>query len=120
MANSNDYMRTYMRERYYQRKQEAISILGGKCVDCGATDSLEFDHVDPKIKSFNISKIWSYSKEHFLGELNKCVLRCKTCHKLKTGLDHGHNQHGSGLTGVRNCRCSLCKPLKQEYMKRYK
>ena len=37
-------------------------MLGGKCVRCGATEDLEFDHVDPSIKVFagcaGLSKAW--------------------------------------------------------------
>jgi len=38
-------------------------MLGGRCVRCGATEDLEFDHIDPSTKRFTISgglsKAWT-------------------------------------------------------------
>lgn len=109
-------MRTYMLERYHRRRNKAIELLGGICVDCGVSSSLEFDHIDPKDKAFNVAKAFTSMAETKLWkELQKCVLRCSDCHSKKTnGVDNAVG-HGEGKTGKRNCRCDLCKPLKNAY-----
>lgn len=121
MANSNEYMREYMLKRYHVRRAAAIAKLGGMCVDCKTTEQLEFDHADAKTKSFNISKIWNYSQAKLDLELAKCVLRCKSCHLLKTRKhDAGAVEHGGGLSGKRNCKCELCRKRKAEWTKEYR
>lgn len=74
-----------MKAKYIVRKAQAIEYLGGKCVDCGINQMLEFDHVDPSKKLFTIAhKLngarWDVIKE----ELDKCVLRCVPCHGFVT------------------------------------
>lgn len=82
-----------MSERYARRRSEAISDLGGACTDCGSTDALEFDHVDPATKEYGVAKILaSGSAEKVKKELAKCVLRCHPCHRAKTVL-HGDYLH---------------------------
>ena len=63
---------------------EAVIMLGGSCVVCGATEGLQIDHLDPDQKSFTLGKLWSASQERFLDELSKCQLLCDDCHKVKT------------------------------------
>lgn len=118
----NEYHRIYNINRYHRIRAEEIAAKGGECVDCGSTDKLEFDHVDPKLKSFDVGKLLNYSAAKRKAELEKCVLRCKACHKIKTTAngDNGAVGHGGGLTGKRNCYCELCAPLKAEYMRNWK
>lgn len=83
--NYNQDMNTYMKSRYFRRREQAIESLGGKCVVCGSVEELEFDHVDPSTKSFSIAKAfsgWSWSRIQV--ELDKCQLLCRDCHKVKT------------------------------------
>ncbi len=112
-------MREYMIVRYHKWREFVLEMLGGKCVDCGSAEKLEIDHVLPSEKWKNLGKIWSCKKEVWLQELNKCVLRCTYCHKVKT-LSEITLEHGEGLTGKRNCYCSLCKPLKKKYNREWK
>ena len=53
------------------------------CVDCGATDteSLTFDHVR-EVKKMTIANMVNlgYSIEALRAEINKCEIRCWTCH----------------------------------------
>ena len=117
----NAYMRTYMLNRYHEKRKQAIERLGGQCVDCGATENLEFDHADAKLKSFNIARIWSYKRERLEVELAKCVLRCKSCHLAKTyQVDRPTINHGGGVSGKRGCKCDPCKAKKSEYNRNYK
>lgn len=116
MANSNKYMREYMLKRYHRRRKEAIIKLGGKCVDCESEDNLEFDHANPEDKSFNVAKAFTSMATAMLWEeIHKCVLRCKDCHAQKTYQRDLAVGHGQGKTGKRNCRCDLCRPLKNAY-----
>lgn len=74
------------RQRAWARRVRAqlIEQLGGKCVDCGATEELEFDHLVPrrwvcrhKDPSWRMSLIRA---EIAAGEI---ALRCAECNKRK-------------------------------------
>lgn len=81
------YKATLQAERLV-RKRKLVDELGGKCVDCGYSAhlaALDFDHVDPKTKSFNIGQKLSNSPYYeLLEEARKCVIRCANCHRIKT------------------------------------
>ena len=64
-----------------------IEKMGGKCVECGCTAILEFDHIDPSTKSFNIAAGYTKPKETLLAEVAKCQLLCNKCHIEKTKKD---------------------------------
>ena len=68
--------------RRKNRLQEAKDYLGNICWCCGATENLQFDHIDPKTKSFNINAQDSWEK--LIPELDKCQLLCPPCHLKKT------------------------------------
>ena len=68
---------------YHDRRQILIQQLGGKCVICGSTENLEFDHIDKHAKSFGVSSHLSYSLESVKTELDKCQLLCHECHVIK-------------------------------------
>lgn len=78
-SKSYQYVRTF-RKRFMER---AIAYKGGKCQICGydrCNRALEFHHVNPEEKLFNISngiKSWDKAK----AELDKCVLLCANCHR---------------------------------------
>jgi len=80
-----------IRNLKYEKKSQLIEMLGGKCVGCGITEDLQFDHIDRKNKSFTIGKCLGYSLERLIPEAQKCQLLCKTCHQVKTTL--GHDVH---------------------------
>lgn len=61
------------RERYFSDKE---------CAECGSTENLELDHIDPDDKGTH--KIWSFSKKKREKELEKCQVLCSDCHKEKT------------------------------------
>ena len=55
-----------------------------KCSQCNENhpSCLEFHHLDPKNKKFNIGNSYAkYSKETILEEMNKCIILCSNCHK---------------------------------------
>jgi hypothetical protein len=64
-----------------------LEKLGGKCVQCGSTKALEFDHIDPSTKSFNISAGYNKPKDVLEKELAKCQILCNKCHIEKTKKD---------------------------------
>lgn len=116
---TNEYMAAYMADRYNRRRFHYIGKMGGKCVTCGSTDSLEFDHVDPKQKSFDIGKrLAGMAIPRLEAELAKCQLLCGKCHSDKSILDHGHKpwRHGT-LSGYRYCRWDLCRRAKSDHSK---
>lgn len=63
------------------------------CVDCGEDNPivLQFDHRDPKAKSFNLSHAprLGVSFETLMAEIAKCDLRCANCHTIRTS----HQRH---------------------------
>lgn len=117
---SPEYHRAYNIRRYHKKFAECIQILGGKCNKCGVARVLQLDHVDPSTKSFDISgKMLVFSWTRILDELRKCQLLCVTCHKEKTIAEQSV-EHGGGVSGKRNCKCDLCRTLKNSYMLEYK
>jgi 5-methylcytosine-specific restriction endonuclease McrA len=120
----NAYMAKYMKRRIAERRARAVEQLGGKCILCGSTENLEFDHIDRRTKACSIGKLWTYSEEKLQAELRKCQILCRECHLRKTTaekLESGQKvHHGGGLTGKKNCYCSLCKPLKVVYNMNYR
>ena len=70
-------------ERKKLLKQRAVDYKGGRCQLCGYNKhiaALEFHHIDPSKKDFNIgmaAKSWSTT----LKELDKCMLVCANCHR---------------------------------------
>jgi hypothetical protein len=121
----NTYQREYQLERYHRRREKAIKQLGGKCSQCESTDNLEIDHIDPKEKSFSISKLWSISKKRFDAELSKCQLLCKEHHTIKSIYEEGKlpakntDRHGT-LSMYRYCKCDLCRKEHNAYCAKLK
>lgn len=72
-------------ERQHRLKQELIDYMGGKCSRCGyckCNSALEFHHIDPFHKEFNISKVkLTTFNQQIKNELDKCILLCANCHR---------------------------------------
>ncbi len=79
----NYQMNLYMKRRWVKRRAQAVTRLGGKCVECGSTDNLEFDHIDPTTKVCSIARASSFSQVRFDAEVQKCQLLCVEHHKVK-------------------------------------
>lgn len=112
-------MNEYVLSRYHRLMEQWRKELGGKCIDCGSTSDLEFDHVEPSEKSFTISSGWSMNIDLVREELSKCVLRCSTCHKSRSVQQYAV-PHGGGKAGKKGCSCESCRAKRKEYMKRWK
>jgi hypothetical protein len=100
--------REYQARWVAARRAAGVELLGGKCVECGSTEELEFDHVDPVQKISH--RIWSWADARRLAELAKCQLLCAGCHLEKTR----RYASTSLVTGVKNhhkkgCACRVCQ-----------
>jgi hypothetical protein len=111
-ANSPEYMREYMANRYHAKRDALIKELGGKCVRCGKIKDLHIDHIDQKKKTFRAADIHSIREELIRKEMDNFQLLCAECHreKGKREWDYGPKpQHGSYWMFRRyNCRCPSC------------
>jgi hypothetical protein len=84
------------RLRRRERRKILIEHLGGKCVGCGTTENLQFDHLDRTQKLFNIGKCLDYSFEKLLPEVEKCQLLCYDCHEIKSLINHDKDKLAEG------------------------
>lgn len=121
--DANKYAKEWQKNRYAEFRKEAILKLGSVCISCRSGDNLEFDHIDPSTKSFNIGGTRSISGDRFFGEVDKCQLLCRVCHKDKTILERGQtptkDNHGKRSSCMSGCRCKECRSSQNEYMKKY-
>lgn len=117
MPMSVEWHREYQRKRCHERLALARKRLGGRCVRCGSTENLDFDHIVPGSRVRKISEATNWSLARFLAEVDKCQLLCRTCHQEKSGEtgEDGSVEHGGGKKGKRNCPCTLCKTKRREY-----
>lgn len=68
------------------RKLWAIEYKGGKCNDCGGVyppSVYDFHHLDGSTKEENPSYFIKLSRERAIPELDKCVLLCANCHRVR-------------------------------------
>lgn len=108
-----DYRKTYSAEHYQKygdayraratirrlKIKRALQIhlmeymVDKSCIVCGEHDIrvLEFDHLDPKLKSFSIARAVTdgLKWDIILDEINKCQILCSNCHKKKTAIQYG-------------------------------
>lgn len=107
---------------YYTLRAMYIERLGGFCRKCGSKERLEFDHVDPASKSFDVSLFASMARERVDEEMKKCQLLCFTCHNEKTqGEIESRRRHGTTCMYQRgNCRCGECRAANEEYRRSWR
>ena len=84
------------RVRRQERRKILLEHLGGKCVGCGTTENLQFDHIDRTQKSFTIGKSLDYSMERLIPEVDKCQLLCYDCHEIKSLINHDKEKLAEG------------------------
>lgn len=74
----------YYRARRREIKESLINYKGGECIKCSYNrcyKALQFHHLDPSKKDFNIStNIRSLRFEKIKEEIDKCILVCANCH----------------------------------------
>lgn len=67
-------------------KHQLILYKGGKCEICGynkCEGSLQFHHLNPKEKDFDLASQYNngkYDIKSLYNEINKCILVCANCH----------------------------------------
>ena len=67
-----------------RRKDNLIKLHGGECSLCGynkCNAALEFHHINPEEKSFQISSGNCHKIEDDIAESKKCLLVCSNCHR---------------------------------------
>lgn len=70
-------------QKQLQRKKQAVEYKGGKCCVCGYNKyigALDFHHLNPDEKEFNIAELRSYEWKTIQKEVDKCILVCRNCH----------------------------------------
>jgi hypothetical protein len=88
-ARNGRTVRQRTAEKKLHRRRLALAYLrANPCIECGEPDPvvLDFDHVDPDDKKFNISNAIANtrSEEAMLAEMAKCEIRCANCHRRRT------------------------------------
>lgn len=70
--------------------------LGDCCQLCGEKDRnvLQFDHIDPKIKLFELCRQTNMSQKRYITEVDKCQLLCANCHIIRSKYQT-HKRHGT-------------------------
>ena len=112
---SKEVHREYQIKRYHAKRKAAIELLGGKCVECGSIEKLEFDHIDPSLKEYSIDDLYD-RKDLWDAEIVKCQLLCHDCHKKK----HMVAEHGIfAMYKHHGCRCDPCVNAYREYQRNY-
>lgn len=72
-----------------QTKKRAIEYKGGECQDCGFKTTYltayEFHHKSPKGEDIRVSILIGKKRswDRIQKELNKCILLCATCHRIR-------------------------------------
>lgn len=122
----DEYYKPYFKKRYRKNLDRMIEMFGGKCVKCGSTDTLQFDHIDPKTKICNVSDLVTSSLDAAIEEAKKCQLLCQSCHTIKTASELGRTlargTHGT-LSAYRYCgppKCDACLEANNEYARKWK
>ena len=91
------------------KRRERIEFLkklkGGKCEVCGyarCADALDFHHINPAKKRFNVSESMTRSLYELLEEITECALLCANCHREAESMKRAwkpligkKEQHGS-------------------------
>lgn len=67
-------------------------LLNNPCVICSEKDILvlEFDHIDPSTKSFDIGNRSNRTLKTVKEEISKCRVLCSNCHKRHTAKTQNH------------------------------
>jgi hypothetical protein len=111
------------KQRRQERRKRFLTLLGGKCVECGSQNNLQFDHIKKKTKSFNIAHGLDFNEAKAIDEVKKCQLLCFDCHQKKTrdnwDFADSKAEHGT-LHMYRNkkCRCDECRKAVSDYNKK--
>lgn len=72
-------------DRFRLFKNKCVQYKGGKCQCCGYNKyegALQFHHIDPSKKDFNISQVKKRAFNQIItDQLDKCIMLCSNCHR---------------------------------------
>jgi len=80
----------YATNRRQEIKLKAIEYKGGKCEDCDESYDpcvYDFHHLDPSEKEIAFGSSGGMSFDKLKPELDKCVLLCANCHRIRHAKD---------------------------------
>lgn len=83
MANSKT---AYHRERAAILRDKLVRRLGGCCVQCESIDELQFDHIDPRTRTWVARRCsqWGRMRRYWNEALQGLIqLLCKSCNRKK-------------------------------------
>lgn len=110
--------------KQFQRRKLLVDLAGRRCAECGSTERLEFDHVDPMTMTFRLSGPYlEYSMKRIMEEFKKCQLLCRQCHQGKSTKERGWSKSVHGTASHysnRQCRCQPCKTAWATSQRRYR
>lgn len=88
IERSNGKTQRYQWKR--NKKREYVEHKGGACLLCGYDHyegALDFHHLNPKEKEFQITHLYYKGLDYLKAELDKCILVCANCHaEIHAGL----------------------------------
>jgi len=85
-------------KRWQDRKIQAIEYLGGKCIDCDKSHPeypfviFDFHHLNLYEKDYDWNKLRLKSWDKIKTELDKCILLCSNCHRIRHFKEHLENK----------------------------
>jgi hypothetical protein len=90
----------YKRGKRRATRIKVLEYIAAKgCCDCGTRDPrvLEFDHMDPDGKDYDIARLLSsgygWASEKLRAEIRKCRVICANCHRKHTIVQQGNYAH---------------------------
>jgi hypothetical protein len=96
LANKQRYIEQARIRKEGLRLERTIFLIDffsrNPCIDCGEADPvvLEFDHLDPALKEFNIGQALSHRAwSSIVAEIEKCEVVCSNCHRRRTARRRG-------------------------------
>ena len=76
------------RQLKHWRRRHALLAAIKQCIgcrNCGATNGkLDWHHVDPGTKRFNLGNSETLSSKRIMSEMAQCVVLCASCHATET------------------------------------
>lgn len=100
-------------QNQWMARRRAGWFADKSCAQCGSTEDLEVDHVNPSAKVDH--RIWSWSKERREAELAKCHVLCRPHHQEKSLARDNPSYTNGFVHGTRSmyqkhrCRCDTCR-----------
>lgn len=70
-------------EQKKRRRDKALLLINqyrNNCLFCNSNNNLQFHHINPLEKKFDITQNLQYSQKTILNEIKKCWCLCKDCH----------------------------------------